>query len=75
MPRLANLKPSFALSTSLQPANHSWSGESPGVTVPHNMGDGEEGVGRGDRIWSPKEERGTPVKVAWEEPSVTKPRD
>ena len=45
------------------------------MTVPHNMGDGEEGVGRGDRIWSPKEERGTPVKVAWEEPSVTKPRD
>ena len=45
------------------------------MTVPHNVGDREEGVGRGDRIWSPREERGAPVKVAWEEPSVTKLRD
>lgn len=51
--------------------NHSWRRESPGVTVPHNVSDGEKGVGRGDRIWSPMEERGTPVKVAWEKPPVS----
>lgn len=65
--RLADLKPSFALSTQSAAANPPGAGGL-GVTVPPWVM--EEEVGRGERIWSPQER-----KSGLGEPLLTKPQD